>query len=569
MPNKTIAMLIVRRLIIFSLRGLAIRAIAAELGVGVKTVVTYQKRIKSSNKTPDELLAMDDALLAAIMQPGTGQIKADPRTEAFMKHAEYYLSELAQKRASRTILFEEYSKQYPNGYKYSKFCYLLAEASAVKNAVVHNEYIPGDKLMFDFAGKKMRYIHRDTGEVIEVPVFIELSIQEKPQAALLNSLPFLANYSYNCAEQLFNRMYAHLTALQLMRKDTVLGKLYHTAIPTTDAPVEHATTALAQETMPWLIASKKAYQEQKALLEVLDTLRAKEKIGSYWEKIGRCQNSDGGLSWFPGGNSNANISFYILARFGSLYWESEKPMFRETEAFINNLIHYCNNLISGGEKPNSLPPIYYYYALSFWMQHYTLDSLQSFQRLSHFREYWKNPAIFSLKDQALLCLATMRYFQDTLHQKAVAALQSIKERAIVDTINGTRWKELADGEDIGSTIEETIVYLLEAFKEAGVGDCIEPGVVQWLLTNKEQHQWKTTTGTAAIISVLLRQKGSASGATNSVKALLPDTTLKVSDGLLDGRRAAFHEAETISPLIIQKASDAPVNILQIRRLRLV
>jgi transposase len=172
MPNKTIAMLIVRRLIIFSLRGLAIRAIAAELGVGVKTVVTYQKRIKSSNKTPDELLAMDDALLAAIMQPGTGQVKADPRTEAFMKNAEYYLSELAQKRASRTILFEEYSKQYPNGYKYSKFCYLLAEASAVKNAVVHNEYIPGDKLMFDFAGNKMRYIHRDTGEVIEVPVFI-------------------------------------------------------------------------------------------------------------------------------------------------------------------------------------------------------------------------------------------------------------------------------------------------------------------------------------------------------------------------------------------------------------
>ena len=138
----------------------------------LETVVTYQKRVKESNKTPEELLAIDDAALAAIMQPGTDHVKADPRTEAFMKHVEYNLSELAQKRASRTILFEEYSKQYPNGYKYSKFCYLLAEARAVKNAVVHNEYTPGDKLMFDFAFKKMRYIHRETGEVIEVQVFI-------------------------------------------------------------------------------------------------------------------------------------------------------------------------------------------------------------------------------------------------------------------------------------------------------------------------------------------------------------------------------------------------------------
>lgn len=51
-------MLIVRGLIIFLLRRLAIRAIAAELGMGVKTVVTYQKRVKASNKTPEELLAI-------------------------------------------------------------------------------------------------------------------------------------------------------------------------------------------------------------------------------------------------------------------------------------------------------------------------------------------------------------------------------------------------------------------------------------------------------------------------------------------------------------------------------
>jgi TonB-dependent SusC/RagA subfamily outer membrane receptor len=389
---------------------------------------------------------------------------------------------------------------------------------------------------------------------------VELSVHEKPQAALLQSLPFLANYSYNCAEQLFNRMYAHIIALQLMRKDTVLRKLYHAAIPSAGTPAERPTTALAQETMPWLNAGNRAVRDQEALLEVLDTVRAKEKIGDYLEKIRTYQNSDGGLSWFPGANSNIEISFYMLARFGALYQESEKPMFREMEGFINNLIHYCNNKLSEGEKPNHLPEVYYYYALSFWKQSFSLDSAQTLKRQSHFREYWREPAILSLKDQALLCLSTMRYFQDSLHQKAIAALQSIKERAIVDTVNGTRWKELAESEDIGSTSEETIAYLLEAFKEAGEGEGIQPGVMQWLLTNKQQHQWRTTTGTAAIISVLLQQKGSTAGATNSVKALLPDTTLKISDGLLDGRRIAFHESRTFSPLVIQKAAAAPVNI---------
>jgi hypothetical protein len=168
--------------------------------------------------------------------------------------------------------------------------------------------------------------------------------------------------------------------------------------------------------------------------------------------------------------------------------------------------------------------------------------------------------MFSLKDQALLWLSTMRYFQDSLYQKSVAALQSIKERAIVDTVNGTRWKELAESEDIGATSEETMAYLLEAFKEAGEEENIQPGLIKWLLTNKQQHQWQTTTGTAAIISVLLQQKGSTTGATNAVKALLPDTTLKVSDGLLDGQRIAFHESAKFSPLVIQKIGEAPVNI---------
>jgi transposase len=174
MPNKFIAMLIVRRLLVFLLRGLPIRSIAAELSIGAKTVVTYSSLIKKSNKTYEELLALEDTALAEIVRPNLGKPKADIRREDFKKNLEYYLGQLAHKRASRILLFEDYIKEHPDGYKYSKFCELLCEAMDVKNATLYHVYIPGDKLMFDFAGRKMHYIIRGTGEVIEVPVFIAI-----------------------------------------------------------------------------------------------------------------------------------------------------------------------------------------------------------------------------------------------------------------------------------------------------------------------------------------------------------------------------------------------------------
>lgn len=174
MANKLIAMLIVRRLIMFLMRELSIRAIASELSIGTRTVLAYRKRIDLSNKTYQELLTLDDTALGEIVRPPADKPKADKRIGDFNNHLDYFLSELARKRASRVILFEEYSKLYPDGYRYSKFCELIKGAQSVKSATLHNQYAPGDQFMFDFAGKKMHYIKRETGEIIEVPVFISV-----------------------------------------------------------------------------------------------------------------------------------------------------------------------------------------------------------------------------------------------------------------------------------------------------------------------------------------------------------------------------------------------------------
>ena len=114
MPNKPISMLIARKLILLVLRGFSVRAISRELKISSKTVVQYRKRINSSGKTLQELQALDDAVLAETLQPRKQNSSPDWRTEQFASLVDDYLSELARKRATRAILYEEYRKQYPD-----------------------------------------------------------------------------------------------------------------------------------------------------------------------------------------------------------------------------------------------------------------------------------------------------------------------------------------------------------------------------------------------------------------------------------------------------------------------
>lgn len=100
-------MFIVRQLIMLLMRDLPIRAIAAELSIGTRTVAAYRKRIQQSTKTCEELLILDDLTLTGMLRPTVDSPRSDKRLGEFTTQLEYYLSELARKRASRVILFEE------------------------------------------------------------------------------------------------------------------------------------------------------------------------------------------------------------------------------------------------------------------------------------------------------------------------------------------------------------------------------------------------------------------------------------------------------------------------------
>src|SRR5690606_23983022 len=60
------------------------------------------------------------------------------------------------------------------GFAYTQFCFHLTKWKARVNPVMHQDHKVGDKLYIDFAGVKLSIVDKETGELIEVEVFVAI-----------------------------------------------------------------------------------------------------------------------------------------------------------------------------------------------------------------------------------------------------------------------------------------------------------------------------------------------------------------------------------------------------------
>lgn len=176
MSKKLIEMKIVRKLILLLQRGLSERQIAQQLRISRPSVNRFKERLAASGKNLEELSAIEDAILSSIVQPKTEKtIVEDERTDLITARKDYYVAELRRTGVTRMLLWQEYSRDNPVGYGYSKFCELLAELQLPQRASYHMKpYEPAAMMMVDFAGDKISYIDKTTGELVECSVFVSV-----------------------------------------------------------------------------------------------------------------------------------------------------------------------------------------------------------------------------------------------------------------------------------------------------------------------------------------------------------------------------------------------------------
>lgn len=171
MAGKPKRMSQIKQLLLLHKQGKNKKEIARLLDISKNTVKSYLEKFNLLNLGVDQLIKLDDPVLEAKFHPGNPAY-TDERFEEIKPRLEYYAVELKRVGVTRKLLWEEYRKEFPQGYGQTQFCHHLSQHLQARKPSMVLQHQPGEKLFIDFAGKTLSYTDRHTGEVIPCQVFV-------------------------------------------------------------------------------------------------------------------------------------------------------------------------------------------------------------------------------------------------------------------------------------------------------------------------------------------------------------------------------------------------------------
>jgi transposase/DNA-binding CsgD family transcriptional regulator len=145
-------------------------------GISIKEI---QRRVNISRNSVRKYIRILDAKgtltdkeLAEKSYHNEAQVLKTKRHHALIQYFKTTDKELHKTGLTRRLLWTEYVLSHEHGYGYSQYCYHLKQWFKQSDLAMHMEYKPGDVIMIDFAGKKLNYVDKQTGEVIACEVFV-------------------------------------------------------------------------------------------------------------------------------------------------------------------------------------------------------------------------------------------------------------------------------------------------------------------------------------------------------------------------------------------------------------
>jgi transposase len=166
MANTTKNMQQIRHILQLRAQGVSIRKIGNTTGVSRPTIRIYLTRWEAMGLPWEQLSVLDDEALATILYQEVQTGVDRERLEDLQGRIPKMLQDLSKTGVTRQLLWQEYRLQRPEGYGYTQFCEYLGGAAHRGKAVMHFEHKAGERLMIDFAGKKLHYVDVHSGEQI-------------------------------------------------------------------------------------------------------------------------------------------------------------------------------------------------------------------------------------------------------------------------------------------------------------------------------------------------------------------------------------------------------------------
>lgn len=350
---------------------------------------------------------------------------------------------------------------------------------------------------------------------------LTIEYSSNPVWYAVQSLPYLMEYPYECAEQTWNRYYANALASSVANSSPKLRQVFEqwknldTAALLSNLQKNQELKSILLEETPWVLQAKTEAEQKRNLALLLDLNRMSNELSANLEKLKQMQSENGGFVWFKGGPDDRYITQYIVTGIGhlrklkALSAAEEKKLKAITDLAITYLDlqikkSYDQLLRSKANLKTYTPgysEIQYFYMRSFFPEYKTVPSAQT--AVTYFKS--RLPLGWTKHNKYMQGMLALILYRQGNTAVSNAILKSLKETSLVSDELGRYWKTTSRGWWWYEAPVERQALLIEAFTEAGKDIKTADELRTWLLRNKQTNSWESTRATAEACYALLLQ----------------------------------------------------------------
>ena len=383
--------------------------------------------------------------------------------------------------------------------------------------------------------------------------------------SVLQALPYLVQYPYECTEQTLNRFLSTGIVSSLYERYPAVATMARkmsereTRLETWDQVDPNRKMAL--EETPWLIEAQGG--EEDDLINVLRPRVAKAERQAALAKLAETQTSLGGFPWWPGGPPSPHMTLYLLQGFSrALEFGIEVPpaMVEKGWSYLHR--HYLDEIVPRMMDDDccwEFVTFLNYVLSSYPDESWTGGLFSQAERremldfsFRHWREH--SPLL-----KSSLTLTLSRAGRDA---DAEQVWESVMDSAKTSADEGTYW---APEERSWLWYNDTIeghALALRTLTELNPDEPRRAGLVQWLLLNKKLNHWKSTRATAEVIYALvhyLEREGSLAvreevqvdiGRRSETRVFEPDEYTGLKNQIVI--RGSEIEPDSMSTIVVEK-----------------
>ena len=340
------------------------------------------------------------------------------------------------------------------------------------------------------------------------PHFLAAELVDNPVWLAVKSMPHLKETENPSNLYLANRLYVNTLAKEILDNlgnlDILdnLEKLENLAdTANTSLKINSDIRQTLLEATPWLRDAEGEVEQRQAIANYFDSTRISNELEKLNDQIASRQNSNGGWSWMPDGESSLWVTRQILQRL-SILKQSDNQTIKQSLDYVDKeeqrcYEQYIKPYLKGDFKwaPDNID---YLYTRSFYGKGTT----------EAYKFYYKNArknyrSYTGLYTQAQLALIFHRHGDKKAARDIVRRL---KEKSLQSDEMGLYWRDNRGGWWWYERPVETQALLIQAFAEITPQDTAPIALMQqWLLKQKQANHWGNDRATVEAIRALMIQ----------------------------------------------------------------